>query len=106
VADYLTVLTTTDTGERASELARAGVEAGAAACAQIDGPIRSVYRWEGAVREELEWRVQFKLPAGRYEELERVIRRVHSYETPEIIAVGLLEGSAEYLRWLDDETQR
>ncbi|MFF7634714.1 divalent-cation tolerance protein CutA [Kitasatospora sp. NPDC008050] len=103
MSGYLTVLTTTDSAERAGELARAGVGARVAACAQIDGPITSVYWWEGALQAEQEWRVVYKLPADRFGELERIISSVHTYETPEIIATEITHGSAEYLRWITAE---
>jgi periplasmic divalent cation tolerance protein len=81
MAKHTTVLTTTDTAGRASDLARAVVEARAAACAQIEGPVRSVYWWEGAVQEEQEWRVLFKLPASKYDDLEALIRRTRPART-------------------------
>ncbi|MEY9849589.1 divalent-cation tolerance protein CutA [Streptacidiphilus sp. MAP5-3] len=104
MADHMTVLTTTDSAERAAELAKAAVEARAAACAQIDGPVRSVYWWDGAVQDDEEWRILFKLPAAKYDELEALIKRVHTYDTPEIISATIEKGSAEYLAWLDTET--
>ncbi|TDC67775.1 divalent-cation tolerance protein CutA [Streptomyces hainanensis] len=104
MADHITVLTTTDSREAAEELARSAVEARLAACAQVDGPITSVYRWEGAVRTDQEWRVLYKLPAAGYAELEAHIRAVHSYDTPEIIAADIVHGSAAYLAWIDQET--
>ncbi|GAB2697582.1 hypothetical protein GCM10010442_14250 [Kitasatospora kifunensis] len=72
-ASYLTVLTTTDSAARAEELARTGVSAQVAACAQIDGPIKSVYWWEGTIQTDEEWRVLYKLPADRFPELEHLI---------------------------------
>jgi periplasmic divalent cation tolerance protein len=104
VSAYLTVLTTTDSAEHAERLARVAIEARAAACAQIDGPIRSVYRWQGEVLAEQEWRVSFKTPATRYDTLEAVLKAAHTYDTPEIIAVPVERGAAEYLAWLDAET--
>lgn len=104
MAEHITVLTTTDTADRASDLARAVVEARAAACAQIEGPVRSVYWWDGALQEEQEWRILFKLPASKYDELEALIKRLHTYDTPEIISATIERGSAEYLAWVDAET--
>ncbi|BBB00302.1 putative divalent cation tolerance protein [Actinacidiphila reveromycinica] len=104
MSGYLAVLTTTDSAERAEQLARAAVEARAAACAQIDGPIRSVYRWEGAVQAEQEWRVLLKTTAERYDALEAVLTAAHTYDTPEIIAVPIERGGTPYLAWLDAET--
>ncbi|WP_328469750.1 divalent-cation tolerance protein CutA [Streptomyces sp. NBC_00448] len=104
MSGYVTVQTTTDSAERAEQLARVAVEARAAACAQIDGPIRSVYWWEGEVRAEQEWRVLFKTPAERYDTLQALLKSAHTYDTPEIIAVPIERGSAPYLAWLDAET--
>ncbi|MEV8451346.1 divalent-cation tolerance protein CutA [Streptomyces sp. NPDC052095] len=104
MAEYLTVLTTTDTAEKAHKLAASAVRAGVAACAQIDGPITSVYRWEGAVRTDQEWRVLYKTTAERYPELEAHISQAHDYDTPEIIATPITHGSDAYLSWVRGET--
>jgi periplasmic divalent cation tolerance protein len=100
----LTVLTTTDSEAAARELARGAVEARLAACAQISAPVTSVYRWRGAVETATEWQVSFKTTPARYEALERHLRAAHGYETPEIIATAVVRGSAEYLRWVTEET--
>lgn len=105
LSDHMTVLTTTDTRERAEELARSAVAARVAACAQIDGPISSVYWWDGQITTDQEWRVLFKTPASRYQDLEAHLRSVHTYDTPEIISSEISRGSAAYLRWLDNETE-
>ncbi|WP_435134969.1 divalent-cation tolerance protein CutA [Actinacidiphila sp. bgisy144] len=105
MSGYVSVATTTDGAERAGELARVVVERRVAACAQVEGPLRSVYWWEGEVRVEEEWRVVFKAPADRYGDLEAAIKAAHTYETPEIIATAIERGSAEYLAWLDEETR-
>lgn len=104
MAEYLTVLTTTDAAEKAEALAAGAVEARVAACAQIDGPVTSVYRWEGAVRTDREWRVLYKTTVERYPELEAHLKRVHDYDTPEIIATPVTHGSDAYLSWVSEET--
>lgn len=104
MAGYITALTTTDSAEHAEELARAGVHARVAACAQIDGPVKSVYWWDGALRAGEEWRVLYKLSAERFAELEEIIKAVHTYDTPEIIAADITHGSREYLQWIATET--
>ncbi|MDT0306056.1 divalent-cation tolerance protein CutA [Streptomyces sp. DSM 44917] len=101
---HLTVLTTTDSREAALALARSPVEARVAACAQADGPVTSVYRWEGEIRTDEEWRVLFKTPAARYEAPEAHLRAAHAYDTPEIIAADITHGSDAYLTWLATET--
>ncbi|WP_030383283.1 MULTISPECIES: divalent-cation tolerance protein CutA [unclassified Streptomyces] len=100
----LTVVTTTDSEPKARELARGAIEAHLAACAQISGPVTSVYRWQGTVETATEWQVSFKTTPARYEALERRLRTAHDYETPEIIATPVVRGSAEYLRWVRQET--
>ncbi|WP_225846946.1 divalent-cation tolerance protein CutA [Streptomyces sp. HPF1205] len=104
MAEYLTVLTTTDAPEKADTLARSAVEAKVAACAQIDGPVTSVYRWEGAVQTEQEWRILFKTTSDRYPALEAHIKAEHDYDTPEIIATPVTHGSADYLSWVNAQT--
>lgn len=105
MADHLTVLTTTDSAEKAQALAAGAVKARVAACAQISTPVTSVYRWDGDVQTDQEWQVLFKTSAARYEALEAHIKAEHDYDTPEIIATLIVAGSAEYLAWVDDETK-
>ncbi|MFG3494012.1 divalent-cation tolerance protein CutA [Streptomyces sp. NPDC047928] len=100
----MTVLTTTDSAAKAEELARGAVEARLAACAQISGPVTSVYRWQGAVETAPEWQVLFKTAETTYDALEAYILRVHDYDTPEIIATPVVRGSAAYLEWVARET--
>jgi periplasmic divalent cation tolerance protein len=102
--DWLTVLTTTDAPEKAEALARGAVEARVAACAQIAGPVTSVYRWKGEIETAREWQVLFKTTGLRYGELETYLREAHDYDTPEIIATPVVRGNAEYLEWMERET--
>ncbi|MET7739099.1 divalent-cation tolerance protein CutA [Streptomyces sp. NPDC005385] len=100
----LAVLTTTDSAQRAAELAHGAVAGRLAACAQISGPVTSVYRWQGTVETAAEWQIHFKTTAVRYPALEAYLREAHAYETPEIIATPVVAGGAEYLRWVGEET--
>ncbi|MGY5033233.1 divalent-cation tolerance protein CutA [Streptomyces sp. 900116325] len=101
---WLTVLTTTDSEEKAHALAQGAVEARLAACAQISAPVTSVYRWRNAIETTEEWQVLFKTVAERYDELEEHLRAAHDYETPEIIATPVVRGSDRYLAWVTAET--
>ncbi|MEW2068066.1 divalent-cation tolerance protein CutA [Streptomyces sp. NPDC007346] len=101
---WLTVMTTTDSEEKAHELAQGAVEARLAACVQISAPVTSVYRWQNAIESSEEWQVLFKTAAERYEELERYLQEAHDYDTPEIIAIPVIRGSARYLGWVTAET--
>lgn len=102
MTDYCQVTTTLPTEEAAARVARALVEARLAACVQIQGPITSVYRWQGAVETSAEWYCHAKTTRARIAEVERVVRESHPYEVPEIIALPIVAGHAPYLRWIDE----
>jgi len=84
-------------------MVRSAVEHRLAACVQV-ALIGSTYRWRGAVEEAEEYRLTFKTTMSRYRDLEQHIRQAHTYEMPEIIAVPIVAGSPEYLRWIESET--
>jgi periplasmic divalent cation tolerance protein len=104
-AEFLAVLTTMDSEESAQVLAASAVAGKLAACAQVDGPVKSVYQWQGKIETDTEWRVLHKTTADRYGELEALIKCLHTYDTPEIIATPITAGSDEYLAWLRTETE-
>ncbi|MGA2525792.1 MAG: divalent-cation tolerance protein CutA [Smithellaceae bacterium] len=99
---YIQVFTTTETKEEAEKIAQYLVEQKLAACVQITGPIASTYRWKGKVETAQEWLCLIKTREDLYDKVEKAIKELHSYETPEIIAVPIVKGSSEYLSWLDD----
>ncbi len=104
-SEHVIVTSTTDNADAARALAAGVIEAKLGACAQIVGPITSVYRWEGEVQTEQEWRVEIKTAADRVEAVTEHIKVNHSYDVPEIIATPITGGNAEYLSWLVDETR-
>lgn len=101
---HIQITTTTDTRERAEAIARALVGQRLVACAQICGPIASTYWWKGKIECADEWMIVMKTREALYEKAEQAIRALHPYETPEIIAVPIKAGLAEYLRWIEGET--
>ena len=102
---YIQISTTTETKEQAQKIARSLVEKRLAACVQISGPIESTYRWKGKIETANEWLCLIKTRDDLFDKVEAAIKKLHSYETPEIIAVPIVKGSKEYLNWLDDETE-
>jgi len=80
-------------------MARALVEQRLAACAQISA-IDSYYVWEDAVRHDGEFRVLFKVAASAYDEVERAIRALHSYELPAIHAIPVERAHTPYADWV------
>ena len=99
---FIQVFTTTETKEEAEKIAQYLVEQKLAACVQISGPIASTYRWKGKVETASEWHCLIKTREDFYDKVEKAIKKLHSYETPEIFAVPIIKGSSEYLSWLDD----
>jgi periplasmic divalent cation tolerance protein len=100
MAEYLQVTTTAGSEAEAERIGAALVERRLAACVQVIGPLRSHYRWQGAVEEAREWMCVTKTSAARYPELEAAIRKLHSYEEPEIVATPIVAGSPGYLEWI------
>ena len=103
MSDKIVVLSTCGSAEEAASIARALVERRLAACVNIVPGVRSVYRWKGAVEEAGEWLLIVKSSQALFERLEEELRRMHSYETPEIVALPVVAGSASYLEWLSAE---
>lgn len=102
MTDKILVLTTCGSAEEAGRIARLLVESRLAACVSITPDTRSVYRWKGAIEESAEWSLTVKSRRDLFAQLSEEIRRLHSYETPEILAVPVIEGGADYLKWMDD----
>src|SRR6478609_6004100 len=102
---YLQVQPTTDSRAEAMELSRAAVESRLAACAQVAGPVASVYWWDDGLERAEEWLVLLKLPADRYDDLAAFLTERHSYDEPEIIALPIVAGSTAYLNWMREETR-
>ena len=100
--DAIIVFLTAANGEEATRLADLLIGAHLAACVQILPEMESVYRWEGKIERQSEILLLVKTTTAKFAELEREVRALHSYETPEIIAVPIIAGSSPYLAWLLD----
>ena len=98
--EAIVVFMTAANGEEAARLADMLVGANLAACVQILPGIESVYRWQGKIERQSEVLLLAKTKKSKFDELEREVRALHSYDTPEIIAVPVTAGSAPYLAWL------
>ena len=98
------VLTTLPDAETAGELARSLVEQGLAACVNILAPCRSVYRWQGELREDGEYPLMIKTTAELYSDLETYLPERHPYELPEIVALDVADGLPGYLQWVAQST--
>lgn len=91
--------------EIAYDVAQKLVENNLAACVQIVGPIRSVYFWNDKIEEGEEYLCLAKTTNERYQELEILVKSLHPYDVPEIIATTITKGSADYLNWIKTTVQ-
>ena len=91
--------TTVAKREDADRIATEAVGAGLAACVQVEGPVRSVYRWEGRLENAEEFRLMFKCLPGQLASLERHVLERHPYDTPEWIAIEADAVGEKYLSW-------
>ena len=105
MTDKIVVFTTCGSEEEARKLAAALVEKRMAACVNITAPVTSVYRWKGSVEEAKEWMLIIKSRRERFDELRMVLESAHSYELPEVLAIPVVDGSPNYLAWVEDETR-
>ena len=95
----LIAFTTTASREQAEALARVAVENSHAICAQIDGPIDSIYRWQGKVEQTKEYRIAFKCMPDQLAALEARVLRAHPYDVPEWVVVSSEHVGEKYLNW-------
>ncbi len=103
--DHISIYTTFPDRDTARQAARALVDEGLVACANLT-PIESIYSWQGRTEEAAEWAMWLKTRRTLYRQVEARIRAMHSYEVPAIVAYPLLGGYPAYLDWLADVTQR
>jgi len=101
---YIQISTTTETTEQAQTIAQHLVDTKLAACVQITGPTTSIYRWKGKVENAQEWLCLIKTRDDLFKKVEAAIKKLHPYETPEIIAMPIVKGSKEYMKWIDEES--
>jgi periplasmic divalent cation tolerance protein len=104
--DAIVVLVTAESADEAARIGRALVDERLAACVNVVGPIRSIYRWQGAVEEATEHLLVVKARASDLAGLDARVRALHSYDVPEVLALPVTGGSAAYLAWLDEATRR
>jgi periplasmic divalent cation tolerance protein len=95
------VLVTCNSVQEGRKIGRALVEARLAACVNVlQTPIESIYRWKGSVDTAKEFLLIIKTSRARLKALEAAVKRLHSYDVPEIIALAIEKGSRDYLAWL------
>lgn len=106
MTDKIVVLSTCGSADEAEKLARSLVEQRLAACVNVMPRIRSYYRWKDAIESAEECLLVIKSTRDRMEALRAALEKEHSYEVPEVIALPVVDGSPDYLRWLEASLER
>ncbi len=99
-AEFIVVLVTAPDEAVAAAIAQALVGESLAACVNIVPALRSIYRWQGRVEDEREVLMLIKTRQEMYVQVEGRVKALHPYSVPEVIALPIAEGSAEYLAWI------
>ena len=105
MTDKVVILVTAASRRECRKIARHLVEAKLAACVNITQPIESIYHWEGKVADEKEFLMLIKSTRELFQEIKLEISKVHSYRTPEIICLPIIDGSRNYLQWVSDSVK-
>ena len=103
--DALVVLVTVGSESEAETIATALLDERLAACVNIGGPIRSLYRWQGRIADDREWQLVIKTRSDLFDALADRVRVLHSYDVPEIIGLPVTVGNPAYLEWLEEATR-
>jgi len=75
------------------------------ACANIVSNVQSIFWWEGKVDESAETLLILKTKKNLFKKVEKAVKKLHSYKVPEVIAMPIVEGSKDYLRWVNDSVR-
>jgi periplasmic divalent cation tolerance protein len=103
LTDKFVVLVTCSTSTEAQRIARAVVNARLAACVNIlPGAVQSIYRWKGKVESSRERLLLIKTSRRRLAKLQAAVKRLHSYEVAEFMAIPIAAGSPAYLSWIEE----
>ena len=100
------VLVTCANEEQGASIARTLVEEGLAACVNVVGQVRSIYRWQGKIEDDRETLLLVKTGKEMLPRLERRVRELHTYDVPEIMALSFDQGTKPYLDWLLDSVSQ
>jgi periplasmic divalent cation tolerance protein len=98
---YIIVLITAKDKNEAERISRGLLEAKLIACANIMGGVRSLYWWQGKIDSSKEVLLVLKTKKALFKKIMSKVKSLHSYQTPEIIALPIINGSQDYLAWID-----
>jgi len=102
---HIVVLVTAGSAEEAAAIGQTVVDEKLAACSNLIGAIASTYWWQGSVERAGEALLVLKTREDLLESVIRRVRELHSYTVPEVIALPIIGGNPDYLRWIDDSVR-
>jgi periplasmic divalent cation tolerance protein len=103
---YLMILCTVPDRMTALKISSTLVEEKLTACCNIVPGINSIYRWENKIQVEPELLLIIKTRQELFSELAQRIKNLHPYEVPEIIALPILKGNRDYIKWMDENVTK
>jgi len=89
----------------AEDIADAALEARLAACANLEGPVTSSYRWKGVIEQSFEFILWLKAPEANWAKIDDMVQRLHPYDVPAIVAMPLTHVSSAYEAWAIENTE-
>lgn len=98
----IVIFITTQTKDEAAVLAKALLNKKLVACVNIVGEVRSLYWWQGKIEDSYEALMVIKTKKSKFKALEKVVKSLHSYSVPEIIALPIIAGEKNYLKWIGE----
>jgi periplasmic divalent cation tolerance protein len=104
MSKFIQILFTINSEEKANKITKKLLEKRAASCVQIIGPTISSYWWENKIQQAIEWVCLAKSKAENFEKIESIIKSLHPFKVPDIIAIPISTGNRDYLRWIQEET--
>lgn len=103
MTDKIVVLSACDSAKDAEKIARLLIDLKLAACVNVIPGVRSFYRWKDVIQDTAEWLLVIKSSRAHFEALRVELEKAHSYEVPEVVALPVVDGSKNYLNWLERE---
>ena len=106
MTDKVVILVTAGKLTEAKRIARQLVDSKLAACVNILPRVQSIYRWQGKVADEKEFLILIKSRRDLFSELRAAVLKLHSYTTPEIVCLPIVDGLPDYLQWVGDSVKQ
>ncbi len=105
MTDKVVIMVTAASRRECRKIAKRLIDQKLAACVNITQPIQSLYRWEGKIDESKEFLMFIKTNRNLFPQIKAEISLIHSYHTPEIICLPIIDGSPNYLQWISDSVR-